>query len=183
MGRSQRGDAKAFRILYDRHSPAVHAVATRVLEDRRDAEEATQDTFVSAWRHLGRFRGDSALSTWLHRICLNRCTSILRRRRPPEVALDRVEGRPDRRPGPSEVVALRHEVGEVGSALARVPEAARIALVLREVAQLSYGEVADVLGITLTAARSRIHRGRTALLDELGRRADDPPDQEARRGA
>lgn len=178
VARARRGDEVAFGALYDRHSGAVHTVAVRLLVDRRDAEEATQDTFVSAWRHLDSFRGDSAFSTWIHRICVNRCTSILRRRRPVDVDLDRIALHPDPRPGPAAMAGLHHELGEVQAALAQLPEGSRVALVLREVAELSYEEVARVLGISLTAARSRIHRGRTALLDAL-----DATDGEERCGA
>ena len=180
--RARRGDEAAFRSLYAAYSPAVHTVALRVLGDTRDAEEATQDTFVAAWRHLDGFRGDSAVTTWLHRICVNRCLSISRRRRPVTTSAEVLELHPDPQPGPAQTTEVRHRLAAARDALDLLPPSARLVLVLRDVADLSYGEVADVLGISLTAARSRIHRARTALLDLLD---DEDPSTatEVRRGA
>lgn len=167
VARAQAGDDEAFRRLYDGHSAAVFTVALRVLGDRRDAEEATQDTFVSAWRHLGSYRGDSRLSTWFHRICVNRCLAIMRRRRPLEASLAVVADWPSPAADPGHQAEVRSELDRAAAALDRLPEPSRVALVLRDVADLSYEEVADVLDISLTAARSRIHRGRRILLADL----------------
>lgn len=168
---ARAGDDEAFQRIYEEHAAAVHTVALRVLGDRRDAEEATQDTFVQAWRHLGAYRGESRLSTWLHRICVNRCLSLLRRRRPVEAPLAVVADRPAATPDPADQAALRTELDRAQDALGRLPDTTRTALVLRDVADLSYEEVADVLGLSLTAARSRIHRGRRLLLADLERTA------------
>lgn len=168
VDRARRGDLDAFEALVRRHSPRVHTVALRVLGDRADAEEATQDTFVQVWKGLAGFRGESRFTTWVHRICVNRCSRILRRRGPrPEPLPELVDGRP----GPAEVALLRDELAAVESALRLLTAEQRSALVLRDFGGLSYGEVAEVLGTSLTAARSRIHRARLELVHRLdGRR-------------
>jgi RNA polymerase sigma-70 factor, ECF subfamily len=170
VDRARRGDLAAFETLFRRHSPRVHTVALRVLGDAGDAEEATQDTFVQVWKNLAAFRGDSQFTTWAHHICVNRCSRMLRRRRERPEPLPEVA---DRRPGPAEVTVLRDEVAAVVSALSQLTDEQRSALVLREFAGLSYTEVADVLGTSLTAARSRIHRARLELVRHLnGRRGE-----------
>lgn len=166
VDRARRGDVDAFEALFRLYSPRVYTVALRVLGDRFDAEEATQDTFVQVWKSLEGFRGESRFATWVHRICVNRCLRILRRRpAPPDLLPELV----DVRPGPGEVTLLRDDLAAVEAALSGLPVEQRSALVLREFEGLSYGEVAEVLGISLTAARSRIHRARL----ELVRRLDD----------
>jgi RNA polymerase sigma-70 factor (ECF subfamily) len=158
---ARQGDLDAFEVLFRRHSPRVHTVALRVLGDGADAEEATQDTFVQVWKSLASFRGESRFTTWVHRICVNRCSRTLRRRG------ERLEPLPelaDRRPGPAEMTVLRDELAAVESALSRLTDEQRSALVLREFGGLSYQEVAVVLGTSLTAARSRIRRARLELI-------------------
>lgn len=169
---SRRGDLEAFEQLMRRHSTRIFTVASRVLVDRRDAEEATQDTFVQAWRSLHRFRGDAQITTWLHRICVNRCLRERRRRAVVVAPLGDGDDHRDPSPGPADTVASWEELATVGVALDRIPELQREAVVLRDIAGLSYEEVADMLDISLTAARSRIHRGRAQLLRALPATAD-----------
>lgn len=164
--RARTGDVEAFEVLFRRHSPGVHTVALRMLGDRWGAEEATQDTFVQVWKSLGGFRGESRFTTWVHRICVNRCLRVLARRK------ERLEPLPelvDDRPGPAELTVLRDELAVVGVALARLTVGQRSALVLREFGGLSYEEVAEVLGMSLTATRSRIYRARLELVRHLER--------------
>lgn len=177
VGRARQGDLDAFEALVRRHSGRVHTVALRVLGDRADAEEATQDTFVQVWKSLGGFRGESRFTTWVHRICVGRCSRLLRRRGPRSESLPELV---DHRPGPAEVTVLRDELAAVEAALAKLTDEQRSALVLRDFGDLSYGEVAQVLGISLTAARSRIHRARLELvrLMETSRRLDAPKSEE-----
>jgi len=171
VDRAQRGDLDAFEELFRRHSPRVHTVALRVLGNRADAEDATLDTFVQVWKSLGSFRGESRFTTWVHRICVNRCSRTLRQR---GERLQPLPELPDPRPGPAELTVLHDEVGAVESALSSLTDDQRSALVLREFGGLAYGEVAAVLGISLTAARSRIRRARLELVHLLeGRRSND----------
>ncbi|MDQ6839715.1 MAG: sigma-70 family RNA polymerase sigma factor [Actinomycetota bacterium] len=164
--RAQGGDIAAFADIYQRHSRWVFGVALRLVGNAGEAEEVTQDTFVEVWKSLPRFRGESLLRTWIHRICVNRCYRANARqasRRTEEIPDDLVSTDPD----PGTVAALRGELADLQQALLALPEGLRAALVLREFGGLTYDEVADALGITLTAARSRIHRARLEVVSRL----------------
>lgn len=165
--RAQRGDVAAFTALYHRHSRWVFSVALRLVDSPAEAEEVTQDTFVQMWKSLPRFRGESQLRTWIHRICVNRCYRSTARR-----AAHRTEELPDdlvsTDPDPGTVAILRGQMADLQRALAALPDGLRAALVLREFGGLAYEEVAAALGITLTAARSRIHRARLQVVSQLG---------------
>lgn len=164
--RAQQGDVAAFTDLYQRHSRWVFGVALRLVYNPGEAEEVTQDTFVQVWKSLPRFRGESQLRTWIHRICVNRCYRSNTKR-----AAHRSEELPDELvstdPDPGTVAVLRGEMADLQRALAALPQGLRAALVLREFGGLAYEEVADALGITLTAARSRIHRARLQVVSQL----------------
>ncbi|MDQ6783027.1 MAG: sigma-70 family RNA polymerase sigma factor [Actinomycetota bacterium] len=164
--RAQRGDVAAFTDLYHRHSRWVFGVAMRLVGNTGEAEEVTQDTFVQVWKSLPRFRGDSQLRTWIHRICVNCChRSNAKRtaRRSEELPDDLVSPDPD----PGTIAVLRAQMADLQRSLAALPEGLRAALVLREFGGLSYEEVGDALGISLTAARSRIHRARLDVVSRL----------------
>ncbi|MBM2822434.1 MAG: polymerase, sigma-24 subunit, subfamily [Thermoleophilia bacterium] len=147
---AQAGDVDAFAEIVRRHD-----------------EEAVQDAFVQAWRNLDRYRGEAALFTWLYRIGVN--TALARRRRKGLATVDigALEGREapsvDRRHGP-EAADLR---GLVLAALAELSFEFREAVVLRDLAGLTNAEVAEALGVSIAAAKSRIHRGRLQLRDHL----------------
>ena len=99
VSRAQSGQLDAFEELVRRHRLATYRVALRMLGDENDAEDATQDAFVQAWRNLGGFRADAAFSTWMYRIVTNRCLNMLRARRRTEPLPDDREApasRPDR---------------------------------------------------------------------------------------
>ncbi|MDQ2725047.1 MAG: sigma-70 family RNA polymerase sigma factor [Actinomycetota bacterium] len=163
--RAQRGDMAAFTALYHRHSRWVFSVALRLVDSPAEAEEVTQDTFVQVWKSLPRFRGESQLRTWIHRICVNRCYRSTRSaaHRTEELPDDLVSSDPD----PGAVAILRGQMADLQQALATLPEGLRAALVLREFGGLAYEEVGAALGITLTAARSRIHRARLLVVSQL----------------
>jgi RNA polymerase sigma-70 factor (ECF subfamily) len=162
LARARAGDIDAFGELVRRHERRVRSALSRLLDDERDVEEATQDVFVQAWRNLERFRGEAALSTWLYRIAVNEALMRTRRKRVPTVEL-------------SEAHAVAPDAGRQGHRLrgfliARVKQLApeyRAALVLRDIEGLSNQEVADVLGISLAAAKSRIHRARMQIRADL----------------
>ena len=173
------GDAEAFTELVRRHERRVHGVCRRLLVDAREAEECAQDAFVQAWRHLDRFAERAQLSTWLHRIAVNEALQRLRRRRAVEVNLDDHVGllelmhpvtdwttRPDVQ---TENAAFQSYLGE---RLMELPDPLRAAVVLRDVEGLSNQEVADALGLSLPAAKARIHLGRMQLRTELSNWVD-----------
>jgi RNA polymerase sigma-70 factor (ECF subfamily) len=161
---AQDGDLDAFEAIVRRHQPAVYRIAKRLLGSSADAQDATQDTFVRAWRALHKFRAQSAVSTWLYRIVTRRCLDLIAARRPVE-NLDKLEletGEAD----PGKTVEQRQRLAAVTRAIAALPGEQRAVLVLREFEGLSYEELTDVLGISLPAVKGRIHRARLAVISQ-----------------
>jgi RNA polymerase sigma-70 factor (ECF subfamily) len=167
------GDVDAFAELVRRHEHRIRAVLRRLLDDPRDVEEATQDSFVQAWRNLESFRGDAAVSTWLYRIAVNEALARLRRKRLPTTDLDEAPARRSLAADPNlepDSAAEARELEEFLAARIRALEPDyRAPLVLRDLVGLSNQEVADILELSLPAAKSRIHRARMELRAELGR--------------
>lgn len=160
---SQDGDLDAFEALVRRHHAAVYRVALRMLGSETDAQDAVQETFVRAWRGLGRFRGDSVLSTWLYRIVTRRCLDMIASRRP---STELQETERDAGVDVPASVEHRERLWAVTRAIARLPVEQRTALVLREFEGLSYEQVAEVLNTSVPAIKGRIHRARLALLKQ-----------------
>jgi RNA polymerase sigma-70 factor (ECF subfamily) len=168
------GDAGAATELITRHERRVYAVCLRVLGNPDDAADAAQDALLAMIRKLDGFRGEAAFTTWLYRVALNVCYDHLRRakRRP-------VLRRDDDAPAPeptlddhADAVAGAHDVA---AALARVPEDFRVAIVLADVHDLPYDEIAKVLDLPVGTVKSRVHRGRIALGKALGIGAPSEP--------
>jgi len=162
IGRAREGDVEAFGELVRRHERRVVSVLSRLLDDRRDVEEAAQDVFVQAWRNLSHFREDAALFTWLYRIAVNEALQRRRRRHVPVARLER--DLPASAPGMEGDLELR-ELLLVQ--LERLPFELRAPLVLRDVEGLSNEEVAATLDLSVPAAKSRIHRARMRLREAL----------------
>lgn len=158
---AQDGDLDAFEALVRRHQPGVYRVALRMLGSEADAQDATQETFVRAWRALPRFRHDSALTTWLYRIVTRRCLDLIAARRPTEALNDT---QPDPRLDPARSAEQHARITAVTRAIARLPSDQRAALILREFEGLSYDQVADALNTSVPAIKGRIHRARLAVL-------------------
>jgi RNA polymerase sigma-70 factor, ECF subfamily len=169
--RFQDGSSDAFEALVQRHSTRVYNLCLRILGDAEEAADASQDTFLAALRKLDTFRGEAAFTTWLHRVAVNACYDSLRRkRRRPLLQLAPEEG--DERPEPS-VPAPDHAEGvvlsvDVAKALMQVPEEFRVVLVLADVQDLPYDEIATLLEIPVGTVKSRVFRGRAALGRALG---------------
>jgi RNA polymerase sigma-70 factor (ECF subfamily) len=173
LARARAGDADAFAELVRRYEHRVRVVLFRLLDDDRDVDEATQDAFVQAWRNLDRFRGDAAIFTWLYRIAVNEALARLRRKRVATTDLDDVAETAHVAADPAHEPEHGAEVSELQAFLAgsirRLPMDYRAPLVLRDVLGLSNQEVADVLQLSLAAAKSRIHRARMRIRAELER--------------
>ncbi len=163
--RAQEGDARAFELLARRHRAALHRVAVRVVGDPAEAEDALQEALLDAWCRIGRFRGDAAFSTWLHRVVTNRSLGVLRRRRP--VPVDGIEAPAPARDTPERAAERGAGTVALHRALARLPAEQRVCFVLRELEGLSYAEIAAVTGASEDAVRGRIHRARTRLAEVL----------------
>lgn len=160
---AQDGDLDAFEALVRRHRAAVYRVALHMLGSDADAQDATQDTFVRAWRGLGRFRRESAVSTWLYRIVTRRCLDLIAAR-PPAADLQEVEL--DAGVDLAETAERRECLRAVTRAIAGLPGEQRAALVLREFEGLSYDQAAVVLNTSVPAVKGRIHRARLAVLKQ-----------------
>jgi RNA polymerase sigma-70 factor, ECF subfamily len=162
------GDPDAFGTLFARHRDRLWAVAVRTLGDPDDAADALQDAMISAFRGAGRFRGDSAVTTWLHRIVVNACLDLLRRRaaRPATgglaaEALDAVAaGHGPAQPDTDTSL-------DVTAALRTLPPEQRVALVLVDMLGYRVAEAAAVLGVSEGTVKSRCSRGRARLLPRL----------------
>lgn len=163
---AREGDLDAFAELVRRYEHRVRAVLFRLLDDDRDVEEATQDAFVQAWRNLDRFRGDAAVFTWLYRIAVNEALARLRRKR---VTTTELRDLPETAHGP-DASAEAHELHAfLAACIRRLAPEYRAPLILRDLLGLSNQEVADVLELSLAAAKSRIHRARMQIRAELER--------------
>ena len=164
---AQEGDLEAFADIVRRHERRLRIVLLRILDDARDVEEAVQDAFVQTWRNLDRYRADAAFFTWLYRIGVNAALARARRKEHVLVPLETLEAEGGSRV-PSELLpesaAEAHDLrARILAALGQLPLEHREAVVLRDIAGLSNDEVAQALGVSLAAAKSRIHRGRLEL--------------------
>ncbi|MDX3763398.1 sigma-70 family RNA polymerase sigma factor [Streptomyces sp. AK02-04a] len=166
--RAGEGDEEAFEALVRHYGPMLLQLATRLLGDRAEAEDAVQEAFVSAWRKLPEFRGDSAFGTWMYRIVTNRCLNVLRARRP-VTDLEAVSepAAPDHMVSPARAVEAQAAVEALSQAMAVLSPEQRVSWVLRELNGLSYEEVADMVGISQEAVRGRVFRARRQLTEAM----------------
>lgn len=164
------GDRSAARELYDTHAPRVHRLCYRLTGDQDLAEECTQDTFVQAFRHLDRFRGDSALSSWLHRVAVRATLTSLRRRRrwqERETTLARAEGVPARQEADPDLKS------RLARAIDELPEKLRVVVILHDVEGYTHGEIAAMLGAPEGTCKTRLMHARNRLRKELAAFAAD----------
>ena len=167
--RAQAGDRKAFEELVRRHAEHLHAVVVRMVADRQEAEEVTQEAFIRAWRGIDRFKGDARFFTWLYRIGINEARRRASRRpTEPAASIDDTGLEPaDTRPAPDR----QAEQHDLRRALERAVRALhpdyRAALILRDVEGLSTAEAAAIMGLREAAFKSRLHRARLAVRDAV----------------
>jgi RNA polymerase sigma-70 factor (ECF subfamily) len=174
------GDPRAFADLVSRHRDRLWAVALRTVGDREEAADAVQDALLSAFRGAARFRGDSAVTTWLHRIVVNASLDRIRRRQAhPTVPLPDGSHSADRPSGVEPAApAQDHDVAlVVREALAGLPAEQRAAIVLVDVQGYPVAEAAELLGVAEGTIKSRCARGRARMALALGhlRGAPEPP--------
>lgn len=156
------GDRDAFGEIFRRHKDRMWAVAVRTCGDPELAADCVQDAFLAAYRRAASFRGDSAVTTWLHRIVVNACLDRLRRGRPTSPLPD--GELPDRQDEHAATVVRL----DVRAALDRLPEGQRVALALVDMHGLSVAETAQILGVAEGTVKSRCARGRHTLAGWLG---------------
>lgn len=164
-----RGDKQAFGQLMSRYAGAVYNLAYRMLGNAQDAEDAAQEIFLRAYTRLNSFDRARRFSTWLLSIGSNYCVDRLRRRRYTWMTLDDVAfGLPSTLVGPERSALEREQQSIVQQALQRLPENYRLVTVLRYWNDMSYDEIAQVTGLTLSTIKTRLHRARHMLADALG---------------
>jgi RNA polymerase sigma-70 factor (ECF subfamily) len=172
--RAQRGDLSAFNELVVEHQSLVYNICYRMLGQAQAAEDATQEAFVSAWRNIATFRGET-FRPWLLRIAANLARDELRRRgRRPSTSLDIAleAGMPDPaddEPSPDESALTSELRGRLQALLLQLPEDQRTAIVLCDVEGLDYTEIATVMQTSLGTVKSRIARARLKMRDLLQR--------------
>lgn len=172
LARCRQGDPRAFEDLVRRYQNQVFAVALRMLGDRGEAEDLSQEVFLKVFRGLGSFRGEAKFSTWLYSIVSHECLNRLRARRPPRPAraAEREGEEPAvSDPNPDAVTLLeRRELAErLEEEIGRLGPEHRAILILRDLQGLSYEEIAEALGLELGTVRSRLHRARAELKERM----------------
>jgi RNA polymerase sigma-70 factor (ECF subfamily) len=170
VAKAAAGDRAAFEGLYRAHVGRVYALCVRMAGDRVAAEELTQDVFVRAWEKLGLFRGESAFSTWLHRLAVNvvlqdRRASWRRERRilaAPDEVLEQLPSPDDR------AQARRPAEIDLDTALPKLPPGARAVFVLHDIEGYPHEEIAAMLGVTVGTTKTQLFRARRMLREALG---------------
>ena len=170
IARAQQGDRAAFAALVRAHQNEVYTLARRLVGDPHLASDIAQEALIRAWRALPKFRGDAQLSTWLHRITVNTAwTHKKRAKRHSGSSLDdyaelAAPMGSDHPEVAGEILELR---GRLRAALDRLPEGQRRVVVMKDVYGWSHAEIAESMGITVTAAKVRLHRARARLAKDL----------------
>ena len=171
IDRARRGDVDAFELLYRTHSGRVHALCLRLAGEPTEARELVQDTFIHAWEALPRFRGESSLTTWLHRIAVNALLERSRRdrRRTSRVSLAEDEGDEESAVEGGGFVAPADVATAIDleRAIAALPPGVRRAFVLHEVEGYTHEEVAGMTGLATGTLRAQLHRARQLLIRAL----------------
>lgn len=182
VDRFKGGDASAFDEMVSRYWSRIYAMVNQLLRNPQDAEEVTQDAFVRAHRGLADFRGDSSFSTWLYQIATNLARNRYwywwRRKRDKSVSFDQPIGGdndttlaevfPAEMESPGEETITRELASRVSDCMELLNEKHREILVLRNVKNLAYEEIAEILGISVGTVKSRIARARESLRAKLG---------------
>ncbi|MEK7407153.1 MAG: sigma-70 family RNA polymerase sigma factor [Acidobacteriota bacterium] len=182
----RKGAEAAYEALIARYQQPVYSLVSRLLNDSGDASDVVQEVFLKIFRKVGAFRGESSLKTWIYRIAVNEAYNHQRwfsRHRRQEVGLEGDDGAghsfsqriADRGRTPFDYAVEQEQQAMIEAALARLNPSFRTAVVLRDVEELSYEEIAQVLQVALGTVKSRILRGREALRKELADRLEPEP--------
>jgi len=180
--RFKRGDQSAFNEMVSRYWDRIYSMVHQLLRNRQDAEEVTQDAFIRAHRGLANFRGESAFSTWLYQIATNLARNRYwywwRRKRDRSVSFDAPVGVdndltlaeviPAEVESPDDIAVTEEFVSRIGRGMERLSAKHREILTLRNIKNLSYEEIAAILGISVGTVKSRIARARESLRSKLG---------------
>jgi RNA polymerase sigma-70 factor (ECF subfamily) len=189
--RAKQGDAQAFQVLYDKHKRRVYSLCLRMTANTAEAEDLTQEAFLQLYRKIATFRGESAFSTWLHRLSVNVVLMHLRKKNLPVVSLEETtqsgeEDTPKKDFG-AEDLALAGSIDrlQLQKAVDDLPPGYRTIFVLHDVEGYEHNEIATIVGCSIGNSKSQLHKARMKLRDLLRiSRAEKAgnPEQKARRG-
>lgn len=182
VDRFKNGDQSAFDEMVSRYWDRIYSMVHQLLRNTQDAEEVTQDAFIRAHRGLVNFRGDSAFSTWLYQIATNLARNRYwywwRRKRDKTISFEQpigIDGEgtladiiPAEVETPDDITVTQEFVDRIGHAMEKLGAKHREILILRNVKNLSYEEIAEILGISVGTVKSRIARARESLRSKLG---------------
>ena len=183
LAQVRAGDSDAWGDLYGQYAPAIFRFCRRALPTREDAEDATTEIFMKVRQKLGMYDSSRPFTAWLYKVASNHCWDTLRRRRiRQDLETGDIDTLPLEHPDPSQLERLQaeHSSKEVRSGLAQLPDRARMALVLRYYADMSYEEIADTLGVRRAFVGVLLLRARHQLRDALSE--GDPKFQRASAG-
>ncbi|HEV7968683.1 MAG TPA: sigma-70 family RNA polymerase sigma factor [Candidatus Acidoferrales bacterium] len=171
---AQQGDAGAFERIYRLHSRRVYALCLRMVGNTAEADDLTQDAFLQLFRKIGTFRGESAFSTWLHRLAVNVVLMKLRKKTLPETSLEESTDPEDETSGP------RREIGapdlllsgsidrvHLERAIEQLPPGYRQVFVLHDVQGFEHNEIAGLMGCSIGNSKSQLHKARMRLRELL----------------
>ena len=179
---AKKGDARSFEELYDLHKRRVYSLCLRMTGNVAEAEDLTQEAFLQLYRKVATFRGESAFSTWLHRLSVNVVLMHLRKKGLPEVSLEQTLD-PNPEEGPKKEIgtadlALKGAIDRVNleRAIARLSPGYRTIFVLHDVEGYEHNEIAEMMGCSIGNSKSQLHKARLKLREILKRqRAEKSP--------
>ena len=172
IGRFKKGDPSAFEVIVRKHQDRVYNLCRYMLRDPEDAQDAAQDVFLKSYRGLKDFRPDSSVYTWIYRIAVTTCLDYKRRsHREASRSEPLNENLPSEEPLPEQLYESAEIPRSIQLALQKLPEKLRAAIVLREIEELSYEEIAEVLHTSSGTVKSRISRAREQLRHLLEKNA------------
>ena len=171
---AQAGDAASFELLYQLHSRRVYALCLRMVGNPSDAEDLTQEAFLQLFRKVGTFRGESAFSTWLHRMTVNVVLMRLRKKSIPVASLEETTEPDEETGGPRKDIGapdlrLSGAVDRVNleRSIEKLPPGYRTVFVLHDVQGYEHNEIADIMGCSVGNSKSQLHKARTRLRELL----------------
>lgn len=173
--RAQEGDLNAMKVIYDHTVAMVYYLALGVTGNPSDADDATQETFLRAFQNLKGFKAQSELKTWIYRIALNTSLNVktrLDRKNNQQIPIEEMHHLADSDLGPEKKLEMTQTKATVHKWLDQIAEDWRNVLMLREIQQLDYKEISDILEIPINTVRSRLFRARAALL-EIARKEEN----------
>jgi len=172
IARAKEGDAPSFEALYSLHKRRVYSLCLRMTGNTAEAEDLTQEAFLQLYRKIATFRGESAFSTWLHRLAVNVVLMHLRKKGLPEVSLE--ESLEPQEDGPKKDIGARDNVlaGSIDRlnlerAIESLPPGYRIIFVLHDVEGYEHNEIAEIMGCSIGNSKSQLHKARMKLRDLL----------------